>query len=136
LFINPELDTRPYRHFLYLPNGKVKGRTDEGKAMVFFYKMNARAKVRDRKRVIDGYVRDIAKAIHRFYKSNDPNKNIKLEGGLEIVYSNIKEKSKKNKELSLLHFFIGRYFEVFISQRFPIMWRNALEKSFKRYNSN
>ncbi len=42
LFVNPEIDKQPQRHFLYQPNGRVEGRTPEGAAMVDFYNMNSR----------------------------------------------------------------------------------------------
>jgi len=133
IFINPELDKLPQRHFLYLPNGKVEGRTPEGKAMVDFYKMNSRTKIRDRKKVIGCCVHDIGKAIGRFYKSNEKDKKSKFQGSLEVVFSNIKERSKKNKEMSLLHFFINQYFDEFIANRFPIEWKTQILNSFLEF---
>lgn len=130
LFINPELDKKPQRHFLYLPNGKVKGRTPEGITMVEFYKLNSRTKVRDRKKVIGNYIHDIGKSIGRFYKSNDANKKQMFEGSLEAVFSNIIEKMKKKHELSLLHFFINQYFDEFIVSNFPLEWKTQIINSF------
>jgi len=133
LFVNPELDKIPQRHFLYLSNGKVEGRTPEGIAMVEFYKLNSRPKVRDRKKVIGNYIHDIGKSIGRFYKSNDANKKHIFEGSLEVVFSNIIEKMKKKHELSLLHFFINQYFDEFIASNFPLEWKTKIVNSFYEF---
>ncbi len=135
LFVNPEIDKLPQKHFIYLPNGNVEGRTPEGNAMLEFYKMNSRTKVRDRKKVISNYIHDIGKAIGRYYKSADANRKHRFEGSLEVVFSNIKERSKKKHELSYLHFFINQYFDEFIANKFPNEWKYQIMNSFLEFKS-
>ncbi len=136
LFVNPEIDKLPEQHFLYLPNGKVEGRTPEGVAMVKFYNMNSRPKIRDRKKILSEYTHEIKEAIDRFYKSTDTNKKHRFEGSLETTFSKIKRKMNKKCELSQLHFFINQYFEVFIANKFPKEWKAQITDSFLEFKSH
>jgi len=133
LFVHPEIDKQPQKHFLYHSNGDVTGRTEEGNAMVHFYKMNSPQKVRDRKRLLNQYIHDIGKAISRHKTNNDI---IFFRGSLETTFSNIRERRQKKHELSLLHIFIYQYFDEFIAKKLPNEYRDIIFNYFKDFKRN
>ncbi len=133
LFINPEIDTKPERHFKYLPNGEVKGRTIEGKTMVKFYKLNSRTKKRERRGIIKEYILDIRKALYRYYNSNENNEY--LRGSLDTIFEKIIENGKTDKPLSLMHDYIRRFFDKFIENQFKPNMQDRLITLFKDYQN-
>jgi 5-methylcytosine-specific restriction endonuclease McrA len=95
LFVNPEIDLNPERHFKYLPNGKVEGRTDEGRTMVKFYTLNSRTKKRERKAIIQGYIQKISAALSEYSKSIESQKDAELRGDLKNTFREILNNGKK-----------------------------------------
>lgn len=137
LFINPEIDLQPERHFKYLPNGEVEGRTDEGKAMVKFYKLDNRTKRRERNIIIKEYFQEITTALDKYLKSNmGEREKGQLEGSLESIFKRICENGKKDKPLSLMHLYIRNYFNEFIAKQFPSQYQPRLVKLFNDYVKN
>ncbi len=133
LFINPEIELEPARHFKYLPNGEVKGRTEEGKTTIEFYKLNNRNKKRERREIILGYINKIRTVIHRYYKSSSPNREIRLAGGLEVIFDDILENGKRTKPFSLMHVYIRNYFDEFITKQLLTTMQTRLTESFAQY---
>lgn len=136
LFVNPEIELQPEKHFKYLPNGKVEGRTDEGKEMIKLYKLNSRTKVRDRKTIINGYVLEIREAINEYFKSTSPEKEAELRGDLKGTFRKILSNGMKTKPLSLMHLYIRNFFDEFIIAQIPPEWQNILRKNFRDYCQN
>jgi len=136
LFINPEIESKPEKHFKYLPNGKVEGRTEEGTAMVKFYKLNGRTKIRDRKSIIEGYVKKIRGAINEYLRSTSEKKEAHLRGDLKGTFREILNNGAKTRPLSLMHLFIRNYFKEFIANQFPVEWQDRLINNFNSYYHN
>jgi len=136
LFINPEIELQPELHFTYLYNGKIEGRTDEGKEMVKFYNLNSKTKVRDRRYIITGYILKIRIAIQEFLESTNPEREFELKGDLKNTFRDILNNGKKDKPLSLMHIFIRKYFSIFITNQFPVIWQPKLEILFNDYYLN
>jgi len=133
LFINPEIELQPEKHFKYLPDGKVEGRTLEGKTVVKFYNLNSRTKVRERRYVIASYILKIRTAIGEYFENQN---NDILKGDLNNTFREILNNGKINKPLSLLHIFIRNYFNIFIAKNFPNEWQNKLINLFNEYYQN
>lgn len=137
LFVNPEIDSQPEKHFKYLSNGEIEGRTDEGKAMVELYKLNDRTKTRERKIIIVKYSQEITTALNNYLKSKMAEREIgQLEGSLENIFERICDNGKKNKPLSLMHLYIRNYFNEFIAKQFPTEYQPRLVKLFNDYVKN
>ncbi len=133
LFINPELEQHPAKHFKYLPNGEVHGRTSEGQVTIEFYKLNNRNKKRERRKIISTYISEIRKAIYEFYNSTKMNKNHELYGDLKNVFRRILENGKKTEAFSLLHVYIRNYFHEFIGNQLPSEIRTRVNEYFMQY---
>ncbi len=133
LFINPEIEKSPEKHFIYFPDGKIEGRTDEGGEMVKLYKLNHKNLKRERKKIIVNYRLNIRKAI-QFYLHKDKSKEY-LKGRLESIFTIILENGKKYKAFSLMHIFIRNYFREFIAKSFPENISYKLNISFQNYLS-
>jgi len=136
LFINPEIELQPAKHFKYLPNGEVQGRTDEGQITVEFYKLNNRNKKRERREIIKAYIIEIRNAIHEYYISTNENKNIELYGDLKNVFRRILENGKKTEPFSLMHIYIRNYFNEFITRQLPVQMQARLNEYFTSYKHN
>ena len=133
LFINPEIDTKPERHFKYLPNGTVEGRTIEGETMVNLYKLNSRTKRRERREIIKNYILDFRKALYRYYNAHQNNEY--LRGSLDTIFDRIIENGKSEKPLSLMHDYIRRFFGNFIENHFKPNMHNKLITLFNEYQN-
>ena len=136
LFINPEIEDEPEKHFKYLPNGKVEGRTSEGAEMVKLYSLNSRTKIRDRKSVINNYVQNLREAINEYLKNTNSERDAELRGDLRGTFRMILNNGVKTQPLSLLNLFIRNYFSEFITNHFPGEWRDRLSANFKDYYQN
>ncbi len=132
LLVNPEIDLQPERHFMYLPNGEVKGRTDVGVATVKFCALNTKTKRRERRTIVLNFVTRIESAIDWHFKEKN---SAKFEGRLEAIFDDIIRNGAKDKPLSLLHIFIRNYFKVFISSHFPKEWQERLVRLFTKFNN-
>jgi 5-methylcytosine-specific restriction endonuclease McrA len=136
LFVNPEIDLQPERHFKYLRNGEIEGRTDEGKVMVKLYKLNSKTKIRQRKIIIKSYIKKIRAALHEYSKNTDNEREAELRGDLKNTFREILNNGKKDKPLSLMHLFIRNYFGEFIAKPFPKNYQSKLLKNFDNYKKN
>jgi len=133
LFINPEIEEKPERHFKYLPNGRVEGRTDEGKEMVRLYNLNSKPKIRDRKELIHSYIQNIREAINEYQQSKSTEREAELRGDLKSTFRRILNGGAKTQPLSLLNVTIRNYFNFFIAKQFPAQWHGLLMTYFTDY---
>lgn len=133
LFVNPEIDLHPERHFKYLPNGEVEGRTNEGKITVELYKLNSRTKKRERREILEEYILDIRKILHRYHNTDNSYRNSRLEGGLDVIFEKIIENGNIDKPLSLMHDYLRRFFGAFIQNKFSPQCGSKLTTLFMDY---
>lgn len=127
LIINPEIEKHPAKHFKFLNNGIVKGRTVEGKETINVYDMNRGDLKRERLQRIKEIVTAIQSAFDDY--SKDLN-NAELKGELKGTFKSMRIRCSEDLQFSLFNFFIYNYFEYYISSQLPDQVRPVVNKYF------
>ncbi len=128
--INPEFEEFPEKHFRYLRDGTVSGRTDSGRITIEIYKLNSRSKLRDRKRIIESILRDISEAFYSYITSKN---KFDLENTLYSILKKSLLNAYPKEPLSLFNLFILKYFDKFIIERLPESTRNITKKMYEEF---
>jgi uncharacterized protein (TIGR02646 family) len=68
LLLNPEVDSDPMAHFIFLPDGSIEGSTPEGETTKEVCGLNRDALLIKRKQVYDGYLEKFARYFERHRK--------------------------------------------------------------------
>lgn len=111
LLLHPELEPQPARHFVFLNDGRLKTRTNEGEKTEDILKLNRKDLIRERKQIIDNLVNDISRCISEFSSNHNVST---LEGGLNVIFRQIVRGTGIDHEFSLFYTFIYKYFEYYI----------------------
>ncbi len=130
LLINPEIDIQPEVHVKYLPSGAIVGRTANGKETIHVLKLNRKTLLRERKEVIQKYLRDILDACND-YKNHQNNDE--LRGELKAIFKRIKRNQSSEEAYSLLHKYIHHFFKDFIVDQLPKSIQNTILNSFESF---
>ena len=132
LIINPELDPVPARHFVFHRDGKVIGRTIQGKETIKICKLNRNDLKRERLKIREVYVNGIKSALNDFANHRDNNE---LKGELKAIFKTMKANCHEDSPFSLYHIFLFKYFDNFIDSKLPINLRGVAIKYFNEFNS-
>jgi 5-methylcytosine-specific restriction endonuclease McrA len=132
LIINPELDPVPARHFVFHRDGKVIGRTVQGKETIKICKLNRNDLKRERLKIREVYVNGIKSALNDFANHRDNNE---LRGELKAIFKTMKVNCHEDSPFSLYHVFLFKYFDNFIDSKLPINLRGVAIKYFNEFNS-
>ena len=117
LILNPEEDSFIAKeHFVILPNGKIKGKTERAEATIQKCKLHRKNLILARKKIIHQHFRAIMLDFKR-YKSDEINLE-QLEYGLQKEVEAIIGRVAKNQEYTLLAKDMLKYFEYFFTRRF------------------
>lgn len=117
LLLNPETD-EVEEHFVFLPDGTIKGFTDEGRKTVEIMKLNREDLVLARKKKVD----DIFNAIRRDLISflDKEIDNAALQYSLFNIFYEIRENRYATCEYSRLHWFMWAKFDLFFTNRLTV----------------
>lgn len=132
LIINPELDKTPERHFSFNRNGKIVGRTDEGRETIYVCKLNRKDLIRERLKIREDYTISIKSAFDDFSKHKNRNQ---LKGELTATFKQIKFNCHPDRGHSYYHLFIYKYYDYFIDAKLPANLRGVSTKYFRQWAS-
>lgn len=116
LIINPEHETNPEKHFVFLKDGSIKGRTPEGIETINVFQLNRKDLRRERIKIRQDYVIAIKEAFDDF--SNHKNAD-QFKGELIATFRRIKRNIHIDEAHSLYHVFMYKYFNYFVATFFP-----------------
>lgn len=128
--INPEIETKPGRHFVFQKDGKIKGRTPEGTETINICKLNSNDLKRERLKTRQKYVIGIKSAFADFTTSNDKSE---LKGELKAIFKMIESNCHEDEPFSLFNVFIYNYFDYFIGTKLPIEIRIKAVEYFNQF---
>ena len=131
LMINPEYDKQPERHFAFHTNGRIVGRTDEGKETIKICQLNRKDLVRERLKIRQNYINSIKEALDSYSKHR--NKFI-LMGELSAVFKIIKFNCHIDQAHSYYNLFIYKYYYYFIDSKLPANLRGLTSTYFNQFN--
>ena len=130
LLINPEVETEPERHFKFLKNGSIVGRTEEGKETIKICNLNRTDLRRERIEIREKYASKINAAIDDYISNRN---QAELKGALKSIFKEIRENTHKNKAHSLYHIYIYHYFDLFIAPYLPNSLRARISHYFQEF---
>lgn len=131
LIINPEFDTLPERHFSFNKNGKIVGRTPEGRETINVCKLNRKDLIRERLKIKGDYIIAIKSAFKDFLTHQNESE---LKGELKAIFKNIKLNTHPDKGHSYFNLFIFKYYDYFIGSRLPNDLRGIFNNYFKDWS--
>ena len=113
LILHPELDT-PEKHFIFLPNGEIKGITNNGKTTIEKCGLNRQELTLARKKKIDKIHRRLHNCLSRFEKQiiSKPT----FLSHLTEIFEDVREMKFPSEEYSRLGFFMFIKFDLFFIQ--------------------
>jgi uncharacterized protein (TIGR02646 family) len=76
LLLHPEID-EPAEHFIFLPNGKMKGVTEYGKSTIKICKLNRKPLMLERKKIVDHFLNRIRSLIISINEGNRTHRTFK-----------------------------------------------------------
>lgn len=130
--VNPEHDNLPERHFTFNRNGKIIGRTQEGKETINVCKLNRKDLIRERLKIREGYVNAIKSAFDDFALHKDKNE---FKGELKATFKQIKLNCHPDQGHSYFNLFIFNYYDYFIDTKLPANLRGKSTEYFNQFNS-
>lgn len=130
LFINPEIETDPMKHFSYRSNCEMVGRTDEGIVTIEVCDLNRKDLKRQRRELREKYVNRIRTAFDSFaqHRNND-----EMRGEIKAIFKDIYSGCHIDSAFSLFNIFIWRYFDYFIDRKLPSNLRGRGTKYFDSF---
>lgn len=132
LLINPEIEIFPEKHFLFCQNGKIIGRTKNGIETINICDLNRKDLIVERKKIINDFVNEIKETFDSFIQNENTDE---FKCAFLVTFRRIKNCTSKDMPHSLLHTFIYRYFEYFISSKLPISIREKSNLYFNQFKS-
>lgn len=137
LLLNPEI-VEVEKHLIFLPNGEIRGLSEQGKLTIEICNLNNLEKREDlilaRKYIVDNILINLKKHLKNFIQK-DISKDT-LIYNLENIFLNILEKQDKTSEYSRVYFFIYNKFEIFILNSLAHKQRALVEKIFIAFRLN
>ena len=132
LMVNPETDKTPERHFSFNRNGRIVGRTDEGRETINICKLNRKDLIRERLKIREDYVNSIQSALADFTTHNSVDR---LEGELSGVFKKLKLNCDADEGHSYYNLFLYNYYDHFIDAKLPSNLRGLSTKYFNKWVS-
>lgn len=133
LLLNPETD-EPALHFVFDKHCKIIGITDRGKATIRICRLDRELLNRERRKVVDRFIREINLILLGFTGSPEmPESTFKAM--LRKVFRDIEDRQKPCHAYALLGWFIFKEFEFFIVSRIEPYFQDAIRKAFRAYHS-
>jgi len=133
LLLNPETDD-PELHFRFDRHCKIIGITDRGKATIEICGLNRELLNRERRKVVDRFVREISLILLGFTGgSGMPEASFKAI--LRKIFEEMEERRKSYHTYALLGRFIFDEFEFFVVSRVEPYFQEAIRKAFNAYKS-
>jgi len=114
--LHPEIEQNLARHFKFLNDGRIKGRTDLGNETIEIVQLDRPDLIIDRKKIIDDIVNKLCK---KFIQYVDDLNEVRLKGGLEVIFDDIVNGVQESHVFSLFYTFIYKYFEYYIGSQLP-----------------
>ena len=114
LLLHPEVD-EPEKHFVFLPNGRIKHLTIKGKITVELCDLNRGNLVAARKGLIDKFFKEVTHPLV-LLEQKKIGKDIFIYE-LDKVFSKIKASPGSHRPFSRLGWFLFKKFEIFFIQR-------------------
>jgi hypothetical protein len=115
---------------LYNREGRIISKTEEGEETIKICGLNRRDLIRTRLKLRKKYVDKIQLAFEDFDDNNDVGE---LRGALKSAFREIRDNCDINKEYSLFHVYIYRYFDYFIDNKLPQNLRGLSLKYFNEF---
>ncbi len=131
LIVNPEHDILPERHFSFKNDGRIIGRTDEGKETINICKLNRKDLIRERLKIRENYANAIKSALDDYGKHTNEDE---LKGELTAIFKQIKSNCHVDKEHSYFNLFIFNYYDYFIDSKLPSNLRGVSTKYFNAFS--
>lgn len=110
--LHPEVVLQLSRHFKFLNNGLVKGRTNQGKETIVLLKLNRFDLIRERMQILMSLATQLNFCMHHFAKHKQKER---LKGALSLIFTNLVNSTHKDGPWSMYHTFIYNYFDYYIS---------------------
>jgi uncharacterized protein (TIGR02646 family) len=131
LILNPEEESfRAKEHFVILPNGKIKGKTERAEATIQKCKLHRKNLILARKKIIHEHFRAIMLDFKR-YNSDEINLE-QLEYGLQKEVEAIIGRVAKNQEYTLLAKDMLKHFDYFFTRRFQQKEQIVLRRVYQK----
>lgn len=113
LLLHPEYHVNLSRHFKFLNNGQIRGRTIKGKETIKLIDLDRFDLRRERVKIL----KSIATKINSCMDTYLDNKNkSQLKGGLGVIFKDIAEGTLMSSEYSMLFSYVYHYFEYYIGK--------------------
>jgi hypothetical protein len=120
LMLNPEYEENPERHFSFRHNGKIVGRTEEGRETIRICNLNRKDLRRERIEIREKYVRRIRSAFDDFVQSGQDVESVaEFKGELKGIFKSIKYSVDIDEEHSLFCTYLYVYFDGFVASKLP-----------------
>lgn len=132
LLLNPELDT-PDPHFLFLPNGAVRGLSDRGQATIDICKLNRQPLVLERKKIVDAFKQKISSALADFAEENITEATFRYH--LKSIFSDLLRAEEPEREYARLGWFMFKKFELFFIRPLDEPHQTKLRAMFEAFQA-
>ena len=109
LLINPEID-EPEKHFIFLTNGKVRGRTERGRITIEILDLNRESLSLARKKKVDAFLKAMKEIICICVQSKN---YVSLKPALKLLFTKLWAMQSPEKKFSRLGWFMFEDFELF-----------------------
>ncbi|SDM66105.1 HNH endonuclease family protein [Kriegella aquimaris] len=127
LIINPEV-TCPRKHITFLPSGKIKGNTDEGKETILKCKLYRNPLVIARKKLISDVLFELKKVVNDFNKNNVGKETVRYVVKNEVL--KLLKLYNNNQSFSELARTALLNFEYYFIRRFGLQKNQALLRKY------
>lgn len=133
LLLNPESDA-PEKHFVFLPNGEIKGITERGRKTVAICNLNREHLVLARKKMVDDFLSRIREYLHDYgYGKCD---KATLEYSVKKLFADLLRSQSPENPYSRMSWFMFKKFELFFKKSLGEKQWQILERLFESFSKN
>ncbi len=130
LLLNPEIDN-PELHLVFLPNGEIRSRTEQGQKTKEICDLNRADLVIARKTIVDNFLAEIREDLNDFKNQRIDKKT--LQHSLKKIMTRIFKSLSPTQPYSRLGWFMFHKFEVFFVKPLESKQQQVLKKAFQLF---